>query len=98
MLQIDEIYSYIANELINEPAAYNFRDVLKRKVSNISILPNGGTSISAFCDNFAPRFSNLQRTLVNNYLIIYEYYDIDNSAVITHIFHQTQDYGKVFQK
>ena len=96
--QIQAIYHYISENLVNEPAAYHFKRTIENKFSTISTFPNGGTFILVLTDDISEEFSNLRRMSANNYIIIYEYYEEPDLVVIGHIFHQTQNYGKIFQK
>ena len=95
-LQINSIYNYIADNLVNEPAAYRIKSVIERKFSTISTFPNGGTSILSF-DDIAVEFSNVRKVTADKYVILYEYHEENDDAVIQHIFHQKQDYGKIFK-
>ena len=96
--QIDLIYSYITNHLVNEPAAYKLKQTIELKFSTISTFPNSGTSLSLIAADISEACSNLQRIIAKKYVIIYEYYEEVDVVLITHVFHQTQDYGKIFQK
>jgi len=60
-------------------------------------MPNAYSFILSLIDDIAEEFREVRKITANNYVIIYRYYDDDNLAFITHIFHQTQDYGKIFQ-
>ena len=91
------IYQYIADNLVNEPASYKLKMVIESKLSTISILPNGGTYLSQVADDISVIFSNFKRCIAKNYILIYKYFEDQNIAYITHIFHQTQDYSKIFQ-
>ena len=82
---------------MNEPASYHLKYTIDSKFSNISIFPNSGTFIALILDDISEEFSNIQRRLVKNYIILYKYYTEDDNVVITHVFHQMQDYGKIFQ-
>jgi len=42
-------------------------------------------------------FTKFQKRLAKNYVIIYKYFEENDDIIISHIFHQTQDYGKIFQ-
>ena len=97
-MQIDLIYGYITNHLVNEPAAYKLKQTIGLKFSTISTFPNSGTLLSFVTHDISEACSNLQRIMANQYMIIYEYYEEVDVALITHIFHQTQDYGKIFRK
>ena len=96
--QIKSIYNYIANNLLNEPASYNMKHTIENKLSTISTFPNAGTFIILVSDDISEEFSNVQRRIAKNYIILYRYYEDTDIAFITHIFHQTQDYSKVFRK
>jgi len=91
------IYAYITNILVNEMATYRLKETIKTKLSSISAFPNGGTVISLLTDHFDEKFANIQRILVSNYLILYEYHEFEDFINILYIFHQTQDYAKLFQ-
>jgi len=73
------------------------KGIINRKLENISDFPDNGTSISAFTDNFAEKFANIQRVLAKNYLIIYEHHKEEKIAIVVNVFHQAQDYAQVFQ-
>ena len=61
-------------------------------------MPKGGTSILAFANNILEEFLDIRKLSAKRYIILYEYHENVDLAYITHIFHQTQDYGKIFQK
>jgi len=92
------IYDYIANNLVNEPAAHRFQSTVKRKLSTVSTFPKCGTFLSSFDKNILAGLSTVRKITANNYVILYEYYEENDVVVIGHIFHQMQDYGKLFQK
>ena len=95
--QILSIYSYIINNLVNEPAAYRLKSTIERKWSHISTFPNSGTPISSFANDISVQFTDIQRTMADRYLLLYIYDETTDTATISHIFHQTQDYAKIFQ-
>ena len=97
-LQLKSIYDYIANNLINEPASYHLKYTIENKFESISIFPNSGTSIVLIANDISKEFLDIRRRLAKNYAIFYRYYEDDENALITHVFHQMQDYDKIFQK
>ena len=97
MFQVIDIQNYIRENLTNEPAAYRFKQTIEQKFQNISNFPKSGTYVSLIADDISPEFSNVRKLTANRYVIIYEYYENLNIATVTHIFHQMQDYGKIFQ-
>ena len=96
-LQLNSIYSYIADNLYNEPAAYHFKAIVKSKFSTISTFPKVGTFILLVADDILKEFSDIRKITVNRYIILYEYHEEIDVVGITHIFHQMQDYGKIFK-
>ena len=96
--QMTSIYTYIANNLANEPASYATRAIIENKISNISIFPNSGTFITSVIDGISEIFSSVQRRIAKRYVITYKYFEEIDTVLITHIFLQMQDYGKIFQK
>jgi len=68
------------------------------KFDTISMFPDGGSSLGKIMDDISPIFSNFQKRLAKNYIIIYKHYEADNIAVVFHIFHKSQNYGRLFQK
>ena len=72
--------------------------LVEHKLSNISLFPNSGTSISSYINDTLDEFSDLQKINAKKYTLLYEYDEKKNIAKVSHIFHQTQDYGKIFQK
>jgi len=96
--QMKSIYSYITNNLLNEPASHSLRDVIKSKLSSISTFPNSGTFLSKVVDDISEIFSSVQKRTAKNYVLLYKYFEKVDVVLITHIFHQTQDYIKIFQK
>ena len=83
---------------MNEPAAYRLKNTIKNKISNISTFPNGYAFILSLVDDVSEEFSEVRKVSAHNYVIIYRYYEDIDIAIITHIFHQSQDYGKIFQR
>ena len=96
-LQLASIYDYIVKNLVNEPASYNLKQTIEKKLSTISTFPNGGTLISLVTNDISEEFSNVQKRIAKNYIILYRYYEETNIAYVSHIFHQTQNYGEIFQ-
>ena len=92
------IYAYIVDVLVNEEASYRLKHIIESKLISISTLPNGYSLILSLVDDIAPEFLEVRKITANSYVIIYRYYESADLAIITHIFHQTQDYGKIFQK
>ena len=92
------IYNYIVNHLFNEPAAYRLKSTIEQKFSTIETFPNCGTKITSFINDISNEFLNIRKINANNYLIIYHYEKEIDIVHITHIFHQKQDYGRIFQK
>ena len=96
--QIDSIEDYLVGELVNMSVAYKFKQKIEYKIEIITDYPETGTKISSLVDDISTGFELTRRLTVNNYLIIYNYYKEDNFALITHVFHQMQNYGKIFQE
>ena len=82
---------------MNELASYNTKSIIEEKFSNISIFPKSGTFIFSVLDNISEEFSNVQRRIAKSYVILYRHYEDSDIAYISHIFHQMQDYTKIFQ-
>jgi len=85
------------NHLINDEAVYRLEQTIKDKFSSISVMPESYARLSSTIDEVLKEFSEFRKATVNNYILVYRYYEDADLAVITHIFHQTQDYGKIFQ-
>ena len=96
--QIKSIYAYITNHLLNEPASWRLRSTVEQKLSHISTFPKTGTLISTYINDILNEFSSLRKINANNYTILYSYEEEIDIVYVTHIFHQTQNYAKVFQK
>jgi len=96
--QIEQMANDILYNLFNDIASYNFRQLLDNKFDIISTIPGGGTFLINILDDISSTFSKFQRQIAKKYVIIYKYFKDDNIVLITHIFHETQDYGKIFQK
>jgi len=85
------------NHLINSEAAFHLEQVIKSKLSSISVMPKSYAFLSSTINEMLEAFSEFRKVSVKNYILVYRYYEEDDIVVITHIFHQTQDYGKIFQ-
>jgi len=96
-LEMESIYSYITNNLFNEPASYKMRGIIEHKLSNISLFPNSGTSINSYLKDISHEFTDRRKINAKNYSLLYLHDEINSIVFITHIFHQTQDYAKIFQ-
>jgi len=96
--QLKSIYNYITNHLLNEPASWRLRSIVEQKLSHISIFPKTGTLISTYINDILNEFSSLRKVNATNYTILYIYEEEVDLVYITHTFHQTQNYAKVFQK
>jgi len=96
--QLKSIYHYIADNLFNELASFRMKALVDQKLSTISLFPNSGTSVSSYISDIADEFSDIRKINAKNYILLYSYDENEiDIATITHIFHQTQDYGKIFQ-
>jgi len=71
--------------------------VVENKFNTIQNSPKIGTTITARFDNIADNFANIRKLNAKNYIILYVYREENSTALVTHIFHQTQDYGRLFQ-
>jgi len=96
-LQMQSIYSYIIHNLVNDSAAFRLQEVLRSKLNTIANQPKIGTIISANINDVAKEFSGVRRLGINNYIVIYDYNEEASTALVTHVFHHTQDYGRIFQ-
>ena len=97
-LQINSFYDYIADNFANKLAAENLKHTIKTKLTSISTMPKSGTSILAFSSTILEEFQDIRKLTAKKYIILYEYYEDVDLAYISHLFHQTQNYGKIFQK
>ena len=91
------MHDYILNNLLNQPASHHFRQLLDDKFDSISTIPDGGAFLGNILEDISPLFSKFQRRLAKKYVIIYKYFEEDSTALVTHVFHETQDYQKLFQ-
>ena len=71
---------------------------MEYKVEVISDYPETGTKLASLVNDISPKFAETRRLTVNNYVIIYHFYKENYFALVTHIFHQMQNYGKIFKK
>lgn len=85
------------NHLINSEATFRLEQTIKNKFSSISVMPKSYALLSSTMGEVLPEFFEFRKVSVNNYILVYRYYEKDDIALITHIFHQTQDYAKIFQ-
>ena len=95
---MQSIYSYITDKLFNDMAAYRLKDTIKRKLSHLEDFPETGTRINSYMDDISKEFLECRKITIGNYLIIYNYFKEEQFTFVTHIFHQMQDYGRLFQK
>ena len=95
--QINSFYRYIVCHFANEPAAYKFKHIIKNKLAFISTMPKIGTSILVLSNSILDEFLGIRRLTAKRYMILYEYHEDVDLAYVSHIFHQTQDYGKIFE-
>jgi len=96
-LQMNSIYHYISNNLYNEPATFRLEKIIEQKLSTISTFPNSGTPITSYINDISKEFSEVRKFNASNYILLYVYTEITDIATITHIFHQSQNYGIIFQ-
>ena len=71
--------------------------MIEQKLEAISTFPLVGTPIMSYINDVSLEFESVRKLNIKNYTILYAYTDLHDLATITHIFHQTQDYGKIFQ-
>lgn len=95
--QMQSIYRYIIHNLVNEPAAFRLQEVLKGKLNTIANQPKIGTTITTNIADVVKEFADVRKLTINNYIILYDYNEETSNALVTHVFHQTQDYGRLFQ-
>ena len=87
--EISSICNYLQNNLGSNKAKKNFTSKLNKQVANLKELPelysiSTRPEISKFDGRVAP---------VNNYVLIYIIKDDD--VIILHVFHSSQDYGRL---
>ena len=96
-LQLKSIYSYISNNLFNELASFRLKGFIEDRFNTISNHPKIGAAITSRFDNVATNFTDIRKLNVKNYILLYVYRKDSGDALVTHTFHQTQDYGRLFQ-
>ena len=94
---MQEIYRYIAERLFNESAAHRLEYTIERKLKRLELFPETGSRINSHLDDVSKEFEECRKLIVGNYLIIYNYFKEDKFTFVTHIFHQMQNYGQLFQ-
>ena len=94
---MQSIYRYIIHNLVNDSAALRLQEVLRSKLNTIANQPKIGTIITAHIDDVSAEFADVRKLTVNNYIILYDYDVTASAALVTHVFHQTQNYGQLFQ-
>ena len=96
-MHVQSIYNYISNNLFNDTAAHRLEATIEQKLKRLEDFPETGTNISASLDDIAKEFSEFRKIIVGNYLVIYNYFKDEQFIFVTHIFHQMQNYGILFQ-
>ena len=81
---------------MNDTAAHRIQGVVTKRLGNISVFPNSGTPITVLNKNIPVEVAGIRRVIAANYIILYEHFESEKLAMVTHIFHQTQNYGRIF--
>ena len=94
---MQSIYNYISNTPFNDLAAYHLEQVINDKFDRMEDYPEIGSRVNSSLNDVRNEFKNIRKITANNYLMIYDYSKESEITLIKHIFHQTQDYGRIFQ-
>ena len=94
---MQSIYHYISYTLFNDLAAYHLDGVINDKFDLMEDYPEIGSRINSSLDDIANEFHDVRKITANNYLMLYTYFTEFSVVIVSHIFHQTQDYGRIFQ-
>ena len=94
---MQSIYNYITNTLFNNLAAYRLDQDINDKFDKLEDQPEIGSRLTTSLDDISTEFHDFRKITVNNYLMLYEHSKESEITIITHIFHQTQNYGSLFQ-
>jgi len=89
-LQLEEIISYIVNELYNEKAATEFLEKVRTRFNNIKITPY----MYEVCRDKRLENKKFRKIVIDNYIMIYKVIENQNNIFIVGIFYSGQEYYK----
>ncbi|NEX00436.1 Plasmid stabilization system protein ParE [Pseudobutyrivibrio sp. NOR37] len=88
---VDEVISYIQEELSNPEAAISFADELEEKLEDICKNPKNGRLV----ENEFLRRDDVRRFLVGNYIVYYFIDDENNRIVILRLVYGKRNQGQI---
>ncbi len=88
---LDEIYSYIAEELFNEQSAEDLMDKIETNVMRLGEFPLSGSLVK---DNVL-KDKGYRKLIINNYIAFYIVDEIEKRVVIMRILYGRQKYQEI---
>ena len=85
---LESIYNYICNNLVNKEAAIKLLNKIKEKFDSIALFPKSAPLI---INNYVKN-KNIRKLLIDNYIAFYEVDDIKNEIRIIRIMYGMQNY------
>ncbi len=85
---LESIYNYICNNLVNKEAAIKLLNKIKEKFDSITLFPKSAPLIN---NNYVKN-KNIRKLLIDNYIAFYEVDDIKNEIRIIRIMYGMQNY------
>ncbi len=85
---IESIYNYISNNLVNKEAAIKLLNKINDKFNSITLFPKSAPLIN---NNYVKN-KNIRKLLIDNYIAFYEVDDINNEIRIIRVMYGMQNY------
>ena len=90
---IDEVFDYIAGELVNPDAASAFADELEEKLEEICKTPKAGRPVH----NPYLKRDDVRRVLVKNYIAYYLIDEEEENIVVLRVVYNRRDQDKILK-
>ncbi len=91
---LDEIFEYIAVDLVNPDAASAFADELEEKLDEVCKAPKSGRLV----DNEFLKRDDIRRTRVGNFIAYYVIDDAEKHIVVLRVVYSKRDQDRVLKE
>jgi addiction module RelE/StbE family toxin len=85
---LESIYNYICNNLVNKEAAIKLLNKIKEKFDSITLFPKSAPLIN---NNYVKN-KNIRKLLIDNYIAFYEVDDVNKEIRIIRIMYGMQNF------
>ena len=88
---LDEIYSYIAKELVNETAAENLMDKIEEKIMRLRDFPFS----CSYVEDEVLKNKGYRKLIIDSYIVFYTVDETEKKVVVMRILYGKQKYQSI---